>query len=114
MTIDLKEFTPRKLPLVAPLKKNRLLVYGGIDEDGNVLHGGIIIDLRSRTETYRFEQPEMPLYSVCSGQITPEGEVLAFGVVSGDTISQAVRFDESVNRFQSLSTVLNKNDEGEE
>ena len=50
----------------------------------------------------------MPLYSVCSGQISPKGEVLAFGVVNKDTISRAVRFDESESRFQTLSTVLNK------
>ena len=110
-TFDLEDFTPRTLPLVAPLQNNRLLVYGGKDQDGNVLYDGLIIDLKTKAVTHRFKQPQMPLYSVCSGQITPYGEVLAFGVVNKDTLSQAVRFDESENRFQSLSTILNKEKE---
>ena len=67
-TIDLKDFTPRKHPLVAPLKNNRLLVYGG--KAGGVLYDGIVIDLKTKTVTHRFKQPEMPLYSVSSGKIT--------------------------------------------
>ena len=68
--IDLKDFTPREYPLVAPLKNNRLLVYGGLDKDRNPLYDGIIIDLKTKTVIHKFKQPEMPLYSVCSGQIT--------------------------------------------
>ena len=47
--IDLKDFTPRALPLVAPLKNNRLLVYGGLDKDHNVLYDGVIIDTTRKT-----------------------------------------------------------------
>ena len=106
-TMDLKDFTPRKLPLVAPLWKGGLLVYGGRDEKSTVLYDGIIINVLKKTVVSSFSQPEMPLYSLCHGQITPKGEVLAFGVVNRDTFSRAVRFDESEKRFQPLSTIPN-------
>ena len=51
-TIDLKDFTRRSLPLVAPLKNNCLLVYGGQDKDYNLLYDGVIIDLKTKTVTH--------------------------------------------------------------
>ena len=73
-----------------------------------MLYDGIIFDSRKKSITSRFTQPEMPLYAMSSGQITQNSEVLAFGVVHRNTISRAVRFDESAKRFESLFTILNK------
>ena len=77
-TLQPRHLSKRRKPLVAPTKKG-LLVYGGEDDQANVLCDGIIINIITNTVTQYFRQPEMPLYSFCSGRISPQGEVIAFG-----------------------------------
>ena len=50
-----QELKPRKLPLVAPLSVNRLLLYGGKDDNGNVLSDGVIIEIAKINESSSFE-----------------------------------------------------------
>ena len=52
-TFEPQELRPRRLPLVAPLSGNRLLVYGGQDENGNVLYDGIVINI-TRKNNYGY------------------------------------------------------------
>ena len=65
-TLDVKDFTPREKPLVAPLSNRCLLVYGGRSDQG-LLHDGVVIDLARKSVTSHFIQPDIPLLSVCSG-----------------------------------------------
>ena len=78
--------------------------------DSHVLNDGIIIDVHRNTVIDYFQSPEMPIYSVSSGMITPNGEILAFGIVSNVSVSRAVRFDEPAMRFDSIYAILNDED----
>ena len=73
-----------------------------------MFYDGIIIDSTRKSVICYFRQYEMPLYSLSPGQITPQGEVLAFGLVNKGTISRVVTFCESTKRFESLKTIFNK------
>ena len=53
----------------------------------------------------------MPLYTVCNSQVTPQGEVLAFGVADQNSVSRAVRFDETAKQLKSLFTIHNDLDD---
>ena len=58
--------TPRQQPLVAPLSAGRLLVYGGLDRESNVLCDGIIINATKGVHN-SFEQKDSPFSSLCCG-----------------------------------------------
>ena len=73
-----------------------------------MLRDGIIIDVKRNNVTSQLQVPEMALFSVCCGQITSQGEVLAFGVLNNQNISQAVRFDELTMRFECLFSTINQ------
>ena len=66
-TLRLGHLTSRNEPLIAPLKEGRIVVYGGRDSDQFTLYDGIIIDAKNNTVLCYFQNPEMPLYSLCSG-----------------------------------------------
>ena len=91
-----ENLTPRYRTLVAPLKSG-LLVCGG--QTYTALSDGIIIDTSTKTVTSSFEQKEMRLAGLCSGQMTPQGKVVALAFNGNGRKVQAVVFDETAKRF---------------
>ena len=79
---------------MARLTGDYVLIYGGFEMDYSTLSDGVIIDVAKKTVIKSLLQIEMPLYSLYSGQVTPQGQLVALGVADANTVSQVFKFDE--------------------
>ena len=99
--IEPEQLVPRnQFPLIAQLKSGHLLIVSG-----DAYIEGFVLNVKHKSIIHTFTQSDMHLQSVCSGQYTPDGTLIAFCKVK--KAHMLLSFDEQKNRFEQMFGLVN-------